>query len=99
MARMVTTALNKLTSIYKVRYFDGDVPNEEQGDPARHQDVSIQPDVQNEYPTTPIDHFTYSSMMPTSSTFKLFPTTLSMLNIEEAQTSQARQDIHNQYVT
>lgn len=95
MARMATTAPNRLTSIYEVRYFDGDVPNEEQGDLTRHQDVSIQ----HHYSTTQVDHFTHSSMMPTPSTSELFPTTLSMLNIEEAQTSQACQDVHNQYVT
>ncbi|CAK9315382.1 unnamed protein product [Citrullus colocynthis] len=51
--RMATMTLNRLTSIYRVRYFDGDVLDKEQGDLARHKDVPIEPDVQNEYPTTP----------------------------------------------
>ncbi|CAK9317115.1 unnamed protein product [Citrullus colocynthis] len=60
-----------MTSSYNdlaVRYFDGDAPNEEEDNPVKHQDVPIQPDVHNEYPTTTTDHFPPNSMMPTPST-------------------------------
>lgn len=83
-ARMIKIALCNLTSIYRVRYFEGDVPNEEQGDLARHTDVPFQPDVQN-HATSQTDHFTKTPMMPTS-TFDFFSTNLSMLNMVEGQT-------------
>ena len=77
-ARTAKITLHNLTSIYIIRYFEGD--------PAIHEDVPFQLDVQNQYATSLVDHFTNTLMMSTS-TFDFFSTNLRMLNIEEGQTS------------
>lgn len=87
---MATITLSNLISIYKVRYFEGNVLNEEKGDSCQHQDVPIQPDVQNHYATSPSDHFTKTSMMSTLSIFDFFLTIPNMLQMEEDQTLQVR---------
>ncbi|KAE8652165.1 hypothetical protein Csa_021938 [Cucumis sativus] len=50
-ARTVKLALRNLTSIYRLRYFECDVSDEKQGDPARHEDFPSQLDFQNQYAT------------------------------------------------
>lgn len=46
MARTTKKALHNITFLYNVQYIDSGVSNEEQVNPTRHEDVSVQTDVQ-----------------------------------------------------
>ena len=82
---MVKTAklvLHNLTSIYRVRNFESDVPYEEQRDSTKHENVTFQHNFQNQYATFEADHLTNTPMMPTP-TFDFFSTNHDTLNMEE----------------